>query len=172
MLEIIEFLVVDAHSDSSHTPFIPEHDSNPFPLHAPPNLIPHDSPLTPQLSLVSSDPDPTLMPSRPSRIPEANSLDDVLRYWETGAPDKGLMVPLKQWPEVYDRVDYLSEEQKLSNIRFVQDEFTIHCSGDWGLFAMRFPDLRYRYTKLLKAVREARKERGSAKSRKRARRHM
>ncbi|KIM83638.1 hypothetical protein PILCRDRAFT_7051 [Piloderma croceum F 1598] len=33
----------------------------------------------------------------PPRIPTANSLDDVLRYWEDGAPEKGLVVPLANW---------------------------------------------------------------------------
>ncbi|KAF8326289.1 hypothetical protein F5887DRAFT_1084601 [Amanita rubescens] len=104
---------------------------------------------------------------RPSRIPRTTSLDDVLAYWENGAPDKGLMVPLKQWADLFDPSDYQTEAMKLSNIRFIWEEFAIECHGNFSLFEAKFPGMRHQYTKLLKAVREARKERGEAKSRNR-----
>ncbi|KAF8325745.1 hypothetical protein F5887DRAFT_1085118 [Amanita rubescens] len=104
---------------------------------------------------------------RPSRIPRTTSLDDVLAYWENGAPDKGLVVPLKQWADLFDPSDYQSEAVKLSNIRFIWEEFAIECQCDFNLFEAKFPGMRHQYTKLLKAVREARKERGEAKSRNR-----
>ena len=78
------------------------------------------------------------------------------------------MVPLKHWADLLDPSDYQSEAVKLSNIRFIWEEFTVECKGDFGLFEMKFPGMRYQYTKLLKAVREARKGRGEAKSRNRA----
>jgi hypothetical protein len=106
-------------------------------------------------------------PPRPSRIPEVNTLDDVFRYWETGAPEKGLLFPLRIWPEIYDRTDYESEAQKWSNIRIVHDEFSKHCEGDWDVFDSQYPGLRGGYTKLLLAIRKARLARGDAKPRRR-----
>jgi hypothetical protein len=109
---------------------------------------------------------PLILPldPRPSRIPETNTLDDVLRFWESGAPEKGLLLPLKLW-HMFDPAEYASEAVKLGNIRFVRDEFVVHCKEDWDLFESCFPDLRLRYTKLLKAVRHARQQRGEAKHR-------
>jgi hypothetical protein len=91
----------------------------------------------------------------------------VLAYWENGAPDKGLVVPLKQWADLFDPSDYQTEAVKLSNIRFIWEEFAIECQGNFDLFEAKFPGMQHQYTKLLKAVREARKERGDAKSRNR-----
>ena len=110
---------------------------------------------------------PVEHPPRPSRIPRTTSLDDVLAYWENGAPDKGLVIPLKQWVDIFDPSDYQPEAVKLSNIRFIWEEFAIECQGDFNLFEAKFPGMRNQYTKLLKAVREARKARGEAKSRNR-----
>lgn len=101
---------------------------------------------------------------QPARIPETRSLDDALRYWESGAPERGLMVPLKLWASTYSTSDYASQAVKLGHIRFVQHEFYVICEGDYGLFESRFPGLRYKYTKLIKAVANARKDRGEAKS--------
>jgi hypothetical protein len=113
--------------------------------------------------------DPELPPvprsdPRPSRIPETNSLDDVLQYWESGAPEKGLLLPLKLWYR-FNPAEYASEAVKLGNIRFVREEFTVRCKEDWELFEICYPGLRHQYTKLLKAVRRARQERGEAKCR-------
>jgi hypothetical protein len=102
---------------------------------------------------------------RPSRIPEVNTIDDVFRYWETGAPEKGLLFPLRIWRDIYDRADYESEAQKWSNIRIVYDEFTKHCEGDWDVFERQYPGLHCKYTKLLLAIRKARVARGDAKPR-------
>ena len=111
-------------------------------------------------------------PPSPSRIPRTTSLDDVLAYWESGAPEKGLVVPLKHWAEWFDPSEYKSEAVKLSNIRFIWEEFTVGCSSDFDQFEMKFPGLRYQFTKLLKAVREARKVRGAAKSQNQCRRQQ
>jgi hypothetical protein len=104
---------------------------------------------------------------RPSRIPRTTSLDDVLEYWENGAPDKGLVVPLQQWADLFSPSEYETEAVKLSNIRFIWEEFTVECQGDFDNFESKFPGMRHQYTKLLRAVREARKRRGEAKSRNR-----
>jgi hypothetical protein len=64
---------------------------------------------------------------------------------------------------MFDPAEYISEAVKLSNIWSVQDKFTIQCKGDWELFESHFPGLRYKYTKLLKAVHCARQEWGEAK---------
>ena len=113
----------------------------------------------------ASYPDP-----RPSRIPETNTLDDALQYWESGAPEKGLLLPLKSW-YAFHSSEYASEAVKLGNIRFVREEFVVHCKEDWDLFESRYPGLRSHYTKLLKAVRHARQQRGEAKCR-RSRKRM
>ena len=108
--------------------------------------------------------------SGPSRIPECRSLDDALRYWNDGAPEKGLITALKLWPDLYSSSAYASEAVKFGNIRFVTEEFSKHCDGSWPVFEELFPGLRYKYTRLLKAVRVARKRRGEAKSRRSSRR--
>ncbi|KAG6847913.1 hypothetical protein H0H93_004984 [Arthromyces matolae] len=113
------------------------------------NQTPEPSPLTPQ-----------------PRIPKTTSLDDVLSYWSEGAPAKGLTVPLKLWDVTYEDGDYgPTEAVKFSNIRFVRDEFVHHCKGDFDIFEERYPGLRRQYTKLVKAIRCSRQERGEAKSR-------
>lgn len=121
---------------------------------------------------MASEPDPLVSypDPHPSRIPETNTLDDVLRYWESGAPEKGLLLPLKSW-YAFDPSEYAPEAVKLGNIRFVREEFVVHCKEDWDQFESRFPGLRCHYTKLLKAVRRARQQRGEAK-RRRSRKHM
>lgn len=66
---------------------------------------------------------------------------------------------------MFDPTEYASEAVKLGNIRFVQEEFVVQCKGEWDIFEDRYPGLRNHYTKLLKAVRRARQERGEAKYR-------
>lgn len=102
---------------------------------------------------------------KPSRIPETKSLDDALRYWEHGAPEKGLNIPLKEWSTQFESSEYASEAVKLGNIRFVCEEFNLQCGGDHGRFEAKFPGLRRRFTMLMKAVRTERKVRGDTKSR-------
>ena len=99
------------------------------------------------------------------RIPRTTSLDDVLRYWEKGDASLGLIIPLKQWSTIYSPSEYRSEAQKLCMIRILQDEFVKHCNGDWETFEECYPGLRDQYTKLVKAVRNARIARGEVKSR-------
>jgi hypothetical protein len=96
-------------------------------------------------------------------------MDDVLKYWEQGDSDKGLTVPLKSWSLLYKPQEYRSEGQKLSMARILYDEFTVHCRRDWGVFEQKYPDLRHSYTKLIKAVREARVLRGDARTRQKRR---
>ncbi|KAJ7127320.1 hypothetical protein C8R43DRAFT_1134814 [Mycena crocata] len=115
----------------------------------------------------TSPPAPIIPQSpRPSRIPETNSLDDALEYWENGAPSKGLDIPLKNWSTHFKSSEYATEAVKLGNIRFVCEEFLIHCGGNYETFEERFPGLRMKFTMLMKAVRGARKLRGDTKSRK------
>lgn len=104
-------------------------------------------------------------PPSPSRIPETKTLDDALEYWEHGSPDKGLNIALKNWSDIFKPSEYKSEAVKLGNIRFVCDEFNIHCGGNYGRFGMKFPGLRNKFTVLMKAVRAERKMRGETKSR-------
>lgn len=94
------------------------------------------------------------------RIPTTHSLDDALRYWEHGEPLKGLTVPLNRWAQLYEPSQYRREAQKLTMIKHVWEEFQIECGGNMEEFESRFPNLRYQYTKLIKAVREARIARG------------
>jgi hypothetical protein len=77
----------------------------------------------------------------PPRIPTANSLDDVLRYWEDGAPEKGLVVPLANWCINFKPHEYRNETQKYSLMGILRDEFMIHCNGDWDIFESRYSDL-------------------------------
>ena len=101
----------------------------------------------------------------PPRISTAKSLDDVLHYWEEGAPEKGLVVFLANWCLNYNPNEYCSEAQKYSLMGILHDKFKIHCEGDWDVFHNRYPDLQYSYTKLIAAVREARIAQGDTKSR-------
>lgn len=102
--------------------------------------------------------------SRPSGIPETNTLNDVLQYWESGAPEKGLLLLLKSW-YAFDSSEYASEAVKLENIQFVWEEFVVHCKEDWDLLESRYPGLHSHYTKLLKAVCHACQQCGEAKCR-------
>ena len=76
------------------------------------------------------------------------------------------MTPLKDWERVFDSKDYKSEAVKLSNARFVYEEFSGKYGSSYDDFEAAFPGLRFKYTKLLHAVRKARIVRGEAKSRK------
>ncbi|KAE9390676.1 hypothetical protein BT96DRAFT_945947 [Gymnopus androsaceus JB14] len=84
----------------------------------------------------------TFMGTRnPSRIPQANSLDDVVQYWETGNVERGLMTPLKDWERVFDLKDYKSEAVKLSNAQFVYEEFSGKYGSSYDDFEAAFPGL-------------------------------
>ncbi|KAJ7146653.1 hypothetical protein C8R44DRAFT_864392 [Mycena epipterygia] len=102
---------------------------------------------------------------RPSRIPETKTLDDALLYWEHGSPQKGLLVPLKDWTTHFKPSEYATEAVKFGNIRFVCEEFRVRCVGDHGAFEAKFPGLQDRFTMLMKAVRAERKMRGDTNSR-------
>jgi hypothetical protein len=67
------------------------------------------------------------------------------------------------WATIYQPSEYRSEAQKLSMIHILRDEFVKLCKHDWETFETRYPGLRYEYTKLIKAVREARIARGDIK---------
>ncbi|KII85744.1 hypothetical protein PLICRDRAFT_178074 [Plicaturopsis crispa FD-325 SS-3] len=108
---------------------------------------------------------PTPPEPRVPRIPTTKSLDDALRYWNFGDADKGLTVPLKSWPATFTPADYVSEAQKFSMIKAVCEEFEVRCQSDFTVFEKEYPGLRRSYTKLVKAVREARKRRGDTKGR-------
>jgi hypothetical protein len=69
------------------------------------------------------------------------------------------------WATIYQPSEYRSEAQKLSMIHILRDEFVKLCKHDWETFETRYPGLRYEYTKLIKAVREARIARGDIKRR-------
>ncbi|KAJ7255778.1 hypothetical protein C8J57DRAFT_1236199 [Mycena rebaudengoi] len=91
----------------------------------------------------------------PSHIPETNSLADALHYWQHGAPEKDLVVPLNQWSTFFKSSEYSTEAVKLGNIRFVCEEFLIQCEGNEQLFEERYPRLQNKFTKLMKAIRVA-----------------
>lgn len=92
-------------------------------------------------------------------------MDDVIKYWEQGAEEKGLMVPLKQWRTLFKTEEYRSEAMKLSMISTVYDEFSVHCEGSWETFEAEYGGLRKHYTKLAKKIRANRIARGEAKGR-------
>lgn len=118
----------------------------------------------------SSTPPRLRFMSQPGRIPETNSMDDVIRYWTIGDASRGLYFPLAEWKLRFTRKDYSqSEAQKLSNLGFVYHEFQTHCEGCWDKFEIRFPGLRNRYKKLLAAVKAARIVRNECKKRNRRR---
>jgi hypothetical protein len=101
----------------------------------------------------------------PNRIPEVNTIHDAIRYWEKGAPEKGLVVPLKDWRDTYEPWQWRTQGQKFSMIEKVYLEYSVHCEGDMDVFSEQYPGLENRYTKLLSAVREARILRGETKAR-------
>ncbi|KAJ3759479.1 hypothetical protein EV360DRAFT_69470 [Lentinula raphanica] len=132
----------------------------------PPNGVQRPSTTPNSVRRPGTPPQASSQPS-PSRIPEVHSLDDVVRYWEEGDIRRGLVTPLKDWKKLFDPKEYKSEAVKLSNIRFVYEEFAGQHGGSYDSFETAFPDLRFQYTKLLLAIRKARKARGEAKSRRR-----
>ncbi|KAJ7221991.1 hypothetical protein C8J57DRAFT_1253744 [Mycena rebaudengoi] len=101
----------------------------------------------------------------PSCIPQTKTLDDALDYWQHGAPEKGLTVPLSEWSQRFKSSQYASEAVKLGNIRFVCEEYLIQCGSDNNKFDNMYPGLRKKFTKLMMAVRTARKLRGETKAR-------
>ncbi|KAJ7629321.1 hypothetical protein B0H17DRAFT_1150635 [Mycena rosella] len=116
-------------------------------------------------SVASSSPPPPR--AAPSRIPETKTLDDALKYWEYGSPQKGLNVPLKNWSSLFKTAEYASEAVKHGNIRFFCEEFQDRCGGNHASFEAKFPGLRGKFTMLMKAVQAERKLRGETKSRSR-----
>ncbi|KAF8147030.1 hypothetical protein K438DRAFT_1989996 [Mycena galopus ATCC 62051] len=107
--------------------------------HSSVNVIPAVSSPPSTLSLpASQSPTPSPTP-RPSRIPQTNSLDDALAYWERGSPEKGLALPLKEWPTLFKPAEYASEAVKFGNIRFVCEEFLVRHGGDHAKFEEKFP---------------------------------
>ncbi|KAF7354486.1 hypothetical protein MVEN_01137900 [Mycena venus] len=124
-----------------------------------------ETPVPPPASPTNDHITPSPYVPQPSRIPETKTLDDALTYWEHGAPQKGLDVPLKEWATLFKSSEYTSEAVKLGNIRFVCEEFRIHCNGDFAVFEEKFPGMRRKFTMLMKSVRAERKLRGEAKSR-------
>lgn len=105
------------------------------------------------------------LPPPVPRIPTTHSLDDVIRYWKEGDLRQGLTVPLYRWTELYKPSEYRAEAQKLTMIKHVWNEYAVHCKEDMKVFEDRFPGLRNQYGKLVKAVRNARIERGESKRR-------
>ncbi|KAJ8487334.1 hypothetical protein ONZ45_g14383 [Pleurotus djamor] len=98
---------------------------------------PPDNPFASSIpsSLTSLDPAPRQSPAEeaalsssavPPRIPMTQSMDDVIKYWTVGDPEKGLIHPLQDWSWIYGRKAYLSEEQKLSNIRILYEEYQFY----------------------------------------------
>ncbi|KAJ7751358.1 hypothetical protein B0H16DRAFT_1460271 [Mycena metata] len=106
---------------------------------APPAAIPR----------AQSPPAPVQYTPQPARIPETNTLDDALQYWEHGCPQKGPNVPLKEWAQRFKSSDYAKEAVKLGNIRFVCEEFTTHCGADFIAFEAKYPGLRKKFTMLM-----------------------
>ncbi|KAJ7748139.1 hypothetical protein B0H16DRAFT_1725751 [Mycena metata] len=115
----------------------------------------------------SPTPEPIQYTPQPTRIPETNTLDDALQYWEHGCPQKGLTVALKHWSQQFKSSDYAKEAVKLGNIRFVCEELITHYGRDFVAFEAKYPGLRRKFTMLMKAVRAERKIRGDTKSRNR-----
>jgi hypothetical protein len=150
--------------DSSFTSIERPSNSSGLVCHPPPSSCFTNTPEPPQVQVHRP-----LISLGPPRIPETRSLDDALRYWEEGDEGKGLIVPLNRWCIGYQPSAYRSQAQKLSMIGIVCDEFNGHCKGDWELFEQTYPGLRYKYTKLVKAVRDARIMRGETKQRHRRR---
>ncbi|KAF7334010.1 hypothetical protein MVEN_02306200 [Mycena venus] len=135
-------------------------------IRPPGNGIPATRAETPVLSPASPTNDhitPSPYVPQPSRIPETKTLDDALTYWEHGAPQKGLDVPLKEWATLFKSSEYASEAVKLGNIRFGCEEFRVHCNGDFAAFEEKFPGMQRKFTMLMKAVRAERKLRGGGK---------
>lgn len=94
------------------------------------------------------------------RIPTTHTLEDALQYWHHGNESKGLVIPIKRWTDLYLPSQYRSEAQKFTMVKHVVEEYEVECKGDAEEFERRFPGLQSQWTKLVKAVREARKGRG------------
>ncbi|KAJ7637951.1 hypothetical protein DFH06DRAFT_1432567 [Mycena polygramma] len=132
--------------------------------------LPVTMPVLPPASVAAEparSPTPPQFTPRPDRIPQTNTLDDALAYWDNGCAPKGLNTPLKDWTTLFKSSEYTSEAVKLGNIRAVCTEFKIQCRGDHGIFEGKYPGLRKKFTRLMKAVRVERKLRGETKSRNR-----
>ncbi|KAJ7050595.1 hypothetical protein C8F01DRAFT_1377498 [Mycena amicta] len=133
----------------------------------PRSTTPENSPSSAEIAPLPTPTSTSSAPTvQPGRIPMTQTLDDALRYWNHGASEKGLDVPLKDWSVLFTSAQYASEAVKLGNIRFVCEEFYNHSAGDFDAFEVKFPGLRKKFTALRIAVQKARLERGETKSRK------
>lgn len=104
------------------------------------------------------------------KIPPVTTLDDLIRFYECGAPEKNLTVPLKDWAAKYDSRSYELPKRRLSEIATVFNEWAIKYERDDTLFDLAYPDLRDQHNALIHAVREARKDRGEVTPRSRKKR--
>jgi hypothetical protein len=71
---------------------------------------------------------------------------------------------LKNWERVFQKKDYRSEATKLSNIKFIYQEWAIHCKRNNKIFDVEYGNLCNKYTALQKKILKARQERGKAET--------
>jgi hypothetical protein len=83
------------------------------------------------------------------------TLEDVIRYWEQGAPERGLVTPLRDWAVVYSSKEYRCEAAKLSNIKYMYNEWAIQYRKDDAQFDCNYAGLRGQYTKLKDSILKA-----------------
>jgi hypothetical protein len=95
---------------------------------------------------------------QPMCIPEVKILADVIQYWEEGAPEKGLIIPLKNWESVFQKKNYRSKATKLSNVKFVYQKWAIHCKRNNQIFDAEYGDLCNKYIALQKKILKTRQE--------------
>jgi hypothetical protein len=98
-------------------------------------------------------------------IPDTQTLDDCIRYWDLGDERRGLPLPLKDWPKTFRPSTYRSEAVKWGKIQKVMHEFHDVCASNRGVFESRYPGLSSQYAKLCKAVNIKRQERGELSER-------
>lgn len=101
------------------------------------------------------------------RIPDTHTLDDCIRYWDHGDIQKGLLLPLKDWPTMFKPSSYRSEAVKLGKIKIVVHEFREIYKSDHKRFERQYPGLLGKYSKLIQAINTVRRERGELTERRR-----
>ncbi|KAG1770563.1 hypothetical protein EV702DRAFT_1249024 [Suillus placidus] len=94
------------------------------------------------------------------KTPKAESWKDIITHWLVGDPNRGLKMPLKDWPQGWYQGPNRKLAMQYQNRAVVAREFINHYQSDEALFLAAYPEAKRGHTPLLAAVNKARAARG------------
>ncbi|KIM36467.1 hypothetical protein M413DRAFT_13964 [Hebeloma cylindrosporum] len=92
----------------------------------------------------------------------------IVAHWRDGDPERGLAVPLKDWPADWLRGPNRLLASKHNQRAKIAKEFLVQYDGDESKFLAAYPEAEEGHTRLYTAIQEARKARGDFAPRVRA----